>query len=89
MVGGWVVGKQVRGTTRCVKSDKEGQNCKICLNLLFSFISSRHSTKPKTFGTICHHLVPFVIIYAIPNDLIEYAITNNIIKYAITNDLIK
>ena len=44
--------KQVRGTTRCVKSDNRGQNCKICLNLIFSFISSSHVTKPQTFGTI-------------------------------------
>ena len=55
--------KQVRGTTRCVNSDRGGQNCKICLNLLFYFITSQHLTKPRTIGTICHHLVPFVTIW--------------------------
>ena len=55
--------KQVWGTTRCVKSDKGGQNCKICLNLLFFFILSCHLTKPETFGTICHHLEPYGTIH--------------------------
>ena len=54
--------EQVRGTTRCVRSDKGGTELKICLNLLFSLISSRHLTKPQTFGTICHHLLPYVTI---------------------------
>ena len=52
------VSKQVRGTTRCVNSDRGGQNCKICLNALFSFISSHHLTKPQTFCPNCLHFIP-------------------------------
>ena len=64
--------QQVRGTTRCVKSDKGGKNCKICLNLLFSLFSSRHLTKPQTFGTICHNLVPFgtILVGRVPLETI-------------------
>ena len=40
--------KQVRGTTKCINSDKGGQNCKISLNLLICFVSSCHLTKPQT-----------------------------------------
>ena len=46
-------------TTRSINSDNGGQNYKISLNLLYSFISSRHLTRPQTFGTICQHLIPF------------------------------
>ena len=40
--------KQVRGTTRCVNSDKY---CKISFDLLICFVSSCHLTKPHIFGT--------------------------------------
>ena len=52
--------KQVQGTTRCVNSDKGGQNSKSSLYLLICFISSRHLTKPQTYGTIHQLLVPFI-----------------------------
>ena len=48
-VGGGL--KQVQGTTRCVNSDKGGENCKVRLYLLICFVSSCHLTKPQTFGT--------------------------------------
>ena len=47
-----LLSEQVQCTTRCVNSDKGGQNCKISLNFHFLFILSRHLTKPRTFGTI-------------------------------------
>ena len=46
--------KQVRGTTKCINSDKGGQNCKISLNSLFYFISSHHLTKTQV--DIWYHL---------------------------------
>ena len=63
-----VLKEQVRGTTRCVNSDRGEQNCKIGLNFLFSFISSRHNQTRDNwyhlspYGTIRYHLVPFSTI---------------------------